>query len=127
VSLAETTLTAPFAGTIATLDLKARESVAPGTPVVRLADGLSWRIETDNLTELNVVQIHEGAPASIMFDALPGLTIPGKVIYIKEFGENRQGDIIYMVSITPDRWDPRLRWNMTATVSITTTRETSSS
>jgi HlyD family secretion protein len=120
IALAETTLTAPFAATVVTLDLKAREYVAPGMSVVTLADASTWQIETDNLTELNVVKIHEGTPATIMFDALPGVTLPGKVTHIKAFGENRQGDITYMVIITPDRWDPRLRWNMTATVSITT-------
>jgi HlyD family secretion protein len=120
IALSETTLTAPFAATVVTVDLKAQEYVAPGMSVVALADGSAWQIETNNLNELNVVKIHEGAPATIMFDALPGVTLPGKVTHIKGFGENRQGDITYVVIITPDRWDPRLRWNMTATVSITT-------
>jgi HlyD family secretion protein len=33
-------------------------------------------------------------------------------------GKNYQGDIVYKVTITPDQWDERLRWKMTATVSI---------
>jgi|GEM_PF-6756195 len=28
------------------------------------------------------------------------------------------GDVIYTVVIKPGSWDPRLRWNMTATVTI---------
>jgi HlyD family secretion protein len=117
-AIAETTLTAPFAGTIASLDLKLREYVAPGTPVVRLADSSAWQIETTDLTELNVAKAYEGAPATISFDALPGVTLPGTVTRIKGFGENKQGDITYTVVVKPKLQDARLRWNMSASVSI---------
>jgi hypothetical protein len=33
-------------------------------------------------------------------------------------GENKQGDITYVVTITLDQQDPQLRWNMTAAVAI---------
>jgi len=116
--LGQATLTAPFAGTIATLDLKVREYVPPGAPVVQLADAGGWQIETSDLTELNVGNVHEGARATITFDALPGVTLPGTVTRIKGFGENKQGDITYKVVVKPDQQDARLRWNMTASVSI---------
>ncbi len=117
-AIVETTLTAPFDGTIAALDLKVREYVAPGTPVVRLADSSAWQIETADLTELNVANIRAGTPATISFDALPGVSLAGTVTHVKGFGENRQGDIVYTVTVAPDQWDARLRWNMTASVSI---------
>ncbi|MFL5807013.1 MAG: HlyD family secretion protein [Roseiflexaceae bacterium] len=112
------TLTAPFAGTIASLDLKVREYIAPGAPVVQLADINGWQIETADLTELNVVSVHEGDAVTVTFDAIPELKLPGTVSRIKGFGENRQGDITYKVVVAPDQQDARLRWNMTATVSI---------
>jgi HlyD family secretion protein len=111
-------LTAPFAGTIASLDLKVREYVAPGMPVVQLADVGGWQIETSDLTELSVVDIQAGDAVTVTFDAIPGLELPGTVQRIKGFGENHQGDITYKVVVTPDQQDARLRWNMTATVSI---------
>jgi HlyD family secretion protein len=37
---------------------------------------------------------------------------------IKGLGSTYQGDVIYTVVIRPQSWDPRLRWNMTATVTI---------
>ena len=37
---------------------------------------------------------------------------------IRPYGNTRQGDIVYTVIITPDQQDERLRWNMTAKVSI---------
>lgn len=117
-ALAETELTAPFAGTIASIDARVGEQMVPGTPVVRLADLTEWQIETDDLTEINVVRVREGAPATITFDALPGTKVNGKVIRIKPLGENKQGDITYAIAIQPEQLDPRLRWNMTASVSI---------
>jgi len=53
------------------------------------------------------------------FDAVPGLKLPGTVGRIRALGENRQGDITYIVTVKPARQNPRLRWNMTASVTIT--------
>jgi HlyD family secretion protein len=118
LELADMTLRAPFDGTLATLDLHASEYVAPGTVVARLADLSAWQIETSDLTELSVAKLREGTPATITFDALPGLELPGKVYRIKGYGESKQGDITYTVILTPDRPDAQLRWNMTASVKI---------
>ncbi|MGH2542395.1 MAG: HlyD family secretion protein [Ardenticatenaceae bacterium] len=119
VILAETELRAPFAGTVAALNATVGEQVAPATPVVQLADLSEWQIETDDLTELNVVELQEDDPVIIRFDALPGVELPGTVKRIESIGENRQGDITYTVIIQPEEHDPRLRWNMTAAVVIT--------
>ena len=118
VALDETELRAPFSGVVATLDLKTGEYVAPGAPAVHLANLAAWQIETTDLTELNVVRVRAGNPVTMTFDAIPGLELPGTVSRIRSLGENRQGDITYIVTVTPDRQDERLRWNMTAAVSI---------
>lgn len=118
IALAQAELRAPFAGTVVSVNLKQGEFVAPGTPVVQVADLSSWEVQTSDLTEIGVVQIREGNPVTITFDAIQGLELPGKVARIKALGENKQGDITYTVTIKPDRQDERLRWNMTATVVI---------
>ena len=118
VALAETELRAPFSGVVATLDLKIGEYVAPGAPVAHMADLSAQQIETTDLTELNVVRVRAGSPVTITFDALPDLELSGTVSRIRALGENKQGDITYVVTITPDRQDERLRWNMTAALSI---------
>jgi HlyD family secretion protein len=117
-ALTLTELKAPFAGTVAKIEVRTGEQVVPGTVMVRLADDSKWQIETTDLTELNVVRIHEGSPATVTFDALPDVKLPGKVVKINKFGENRQGDIVYTVVVAPDTQDERLRWNMTASVSV---------
>lgn len=119
-ALADTELRAPFGGTVAGLEIQAGEQITAGTPVVQLGDLSAWLIETDDLTELSVVRIQEGSPAIVSFDAIPDLELPGTVTEIKGFGETKQGDITYTVVVTPSQGDPRLRWNMTASVAIET-------
>jgi HlyD family secretion protein len=117
-ALADMELHAPFAGTIATVDTKVGQQATLGTELIRLADFSSWEIQTTDLTEINVVQVHEGDVATLTFDAIPDLELPGKVTRISSLGENRQGDIVYTVTVTPDKLENRLRWNMTAKVTI---------
>ena len=111
-------LVAPFAGTVARLAARVGEQVSPGVAVVELADLSSWELETEDMTELGVVTLRVGDPATIRFDALPELELGGTVARIEALGENRQGDITYTVTVVPERQDERLRWNMTATVAI---------
>jgi HlyD family secretion protein len=118
VALAETELKAPFDGTVASLEVKEGEQVVPGSPIVVLADLSAWQIETDDLTELNVVRIREGDPVMISVDATPDLELPGKVVRIEAIGVSKLGDITYTVIIEPLETDPRLRWNMTASVVV---------
>jgi HlyD family secretion protein len=116
--LSKLQLRAPFDGVVVSLNIKTGEIAAPGVPVVWLADLSAWQIETDDLTELSVVRVQEGAPVSISFDAIPDLQLKGRVVRIKALGEDKRGDITYTVIIQPEQHDSRLRWNMTASVTI---------
>lgn len=117
--LDKTELRAPIDGTVAFLDVKVGEHAALGTVLVRIADESAWEIRSDDLTELVVAKVRVGDPVLLTFDGIPGLEIPGKVKYIRPYGEKKRGDITYTVTIAPDRWDERLRWNMTAQIAIT--------
>jgi len=116
--LARAKLVAPFDGTIASLDIKPGETVGAGTPVARLGDFTTMQVETTDLTEISVINVKEGDAAKVSFDAIPELELNGKVASIKGYGDNRQGDIVYTLVITLDQQDARLRWNMTAKVTI---------
>ena len=117
-ALADTELRAPFAGAVAVLNAKVGESIAAGAVAVRLADLGNWQIETDDLTELAVVRVTVGDTVKLTFDAIPDLEMTGKVLSIGAVGVSKQGDITYKVVIAPEKSDPRLRWNMTASVTI---------
>ncbi len=113
-------LRAPFSGTIVNLDAIEGEFISIGQPIAILADFSRWHINTDDLTELSVTRIKEGAEAIVSFDALPEVSYKGKVIRIKNLGENKQGDITYTAVIEIENTDPRLRWNMTSPIVIKT-------
>jgi HlyD family secretion protein len=118
VAVEERELCAPFGGTVASLDVKVGEAVAMGVPVAELADLSAWRIETEDLTEMDVVSVGEDDDVLIMVDALPGVEIAGEVVRIRSIGENKHGDMTYTVVVEPQGADRRLRWNMTTMVAI---------
>jgi HlyD family secretion protein len=117
-SLDELSLVAPFDGTVVSNPLKVGEPVSPGAPAVILADLSRWRIETIDLTELNVVDLKVGDRVQVTVDALPDLTLTGSIASIDLLGQNRQGDIVYTVRVDLNQQDPRLMWNMTASVTF---------
>jgi multidrug resistance efflux pump len=117
--LAKTELIAPFAGTVGELNLDEGEIVQPGTAALSLGDSSKWQIETDDLTEIDVVNVREGAHVSISVDALPGEEFDGKVVRITPKSVTKAGDVTYTVLIDITSGDvSRLRWGMTTFVDI---------
>jgi HlyD family secretion protein len=111
-------LRAPFAGVLAKLSLKVGEQVGPGQAVATLADFSGWIVETDNLTEIEVVKIKTGQGASIVLDALSNQTLHGNVISISSVFEEKRGDITYTVKLALEDKLPEMRWGMTAEVTF---------
>ncbi len=118
VALAETELRAPFDGTLSSIDLKVGERAAPGAAVAVLADLSGWRIETDDLTEIEVPGVSVGQAVTIQVDALPELTLKGEVESIGSLSQEKSGEVIYPVTIKLFDSDPRLRWGMTVAVTF---------
>ncbi len=117
-ALAHLELRAPFAGTVAALKVKVGEQAAPGQPAATVADFSSWIVETDNLTEIEVVKIKEGQQTMVVLDALPDVTLQGRVVAISSLFEEKRGDITYTVKVALDEGHPLARWGMTAVVTF---------
>ena len=115
-ALASAELRAPFAGTLTNLDLKVGQFAASGQPVVTVADFSSWVVKTTDLTEIDVVNIKEGQPVTLTLDAIPGVTLKGYVLSIGQNYGERQGDIVYEVTVLLSDKQPAMRWGMTAQV-----------
>ena len=118
VSLADTELKAPFAGTLAVIHVRQGEQVAAGSPVAELGDLTAWQVETDDLSELDIVRVQEGQTVKVTFDAIPGLAPSGTVERVQPKGEKKLGDMTYTVIVRLNDPDPRLRWNMTAVIDL---------
>ena len=84
--------------------------------ILAIADFSDWIVETDNLTELDVVEIEVGENVTVTLDALSDVTLSGEVTNINARFEEKRGDITYTVTILLSETDPRMRWGMTAAV-----------
>lgn len=119
-TLAKTTLTAPFAGNVAHIEVEQGETVNPGTPVVQLADFTAWQVETTDLTELDVVNLDIGQKVKVEVDALPNQTLEGTITEIASISELKRGDVTYQVKVALENSEKLpLRWGMTAFVDFT--------
>ncbi|MEZ4728154.1 MAG: biotin/lipoyl-binding protein [Caldilineaceae bacterium] len=118
VALSEMELRAPFTGTVAALTIEVGEQASPGAALVQLADLSIWEIETEDLTELDVVGITPGSQVTLNFDAIPDLEMSGTVKRVRPIGEDNRGDIVYTVLVDPAQQDSRFLWNMTAVVTL---------
>ena len=115
-SLADAELSAPFPGTVAKLDIKVGETASAGTTIATIADFSKWVIKTTDLTEIDVVNIKQGQTALITLDALPDVKLTGTIDAIGQTYSEKQGDIVYEVTIILNDTNPDLRWGMTAEV-----------
>jgi len=109
---------APFDGVVAELNAKAGSSINAGEVAVTIADFSSWLIETTDLTEIDVVTLAEGQPVAITLDAIPEAALNGVIESISQTYEEKQGDIVYGVTVALDDSHPSLRWGMTAVVTF---------
>ncbi len=119
VEVDKTNLTAPFDGTISAVNIDPGEIVQTGATIMSLGDTSRWQIETDDLTEIDIVGVQEGAKVQISVDALPGEEFEGTVVRITPKSETKAGDVTYTVLIDITKGDTsRLRWGMTTFVDI---------
>jgi HlyD family secretion protein len=118
-ALEDTELTAPFASQVARVSTDVGEYVSPGIPVVSLSDASRWYVETDDLTEIDVVRVAAGQPVRVTIDAIPGREFEGVVSDIAPRSEVKRGDVTYTVTVELlGAEDAPLRWGLTAFVDI---------
>lgn len=111
-------MTSPFDGVAADLNAKSGNSIRPGEVAVTVADFSSWLVETTDLTEIDVVQLAEGQPVTVMLDALPDMELKGTILSIGQTYSENQGDVVYDVTILLEDAHPAIRWGMTASVTF---------
>ena len=109
-------VTAPFDGVIAKLNAKAGESVNAGAAAATIADFSSWMVKTTDLTEIDVVELAEGADVTVSLDAIPDASFKGSIFSIGQTYAENQGDVVYEVTILLNDTHPTMRWGMTTEV-----------
>lgn len=117
--LAQSALTAPFDGTIVSVDIAPAETVVPGQVVIVLGDLSKYQIETTDLSERDVPRVQIGQSANVYIEAL-NEEFTGEVIDIDRISSTLGGDVVYKVTIELDKQPQDLLWGMSADVQIQT-------
>ena len=113
----QSTLLAPFDGTVVKVDIAPAEIVTPGQIVIVLGDLSAFQVETTDLSERDVTRVQTGQSAVIFVEAL-SKEFAGKVIDIDRIGSTLGGDVVFTVTIDFDKQPQSLLWGMSADVNI---------
>ena len=93
-------------------------SNSSSAPIV-ITDTNAFKV-TVSLAESDVVSVKVGQKATLTFDALPDLTLTGKVTGVDNSGTVNQGVVSYNVTLVPDSTAPSVKGGMTVTAEIIT-------
>ncbi len=109
---------APFAGVIAEIEAKAGESISPNDVLASLIG--EQEIAEITLNEIDAANIRVDQKATLAFDALPDVSITGRVLEVDVVGQVSQGVVSYGVEIAFDTDVEDVKPGMSVTVDIIT-------
>ncbi|MEI6296738.1 MAG: efflux RND transporter periplasmic adaptor subunit [bacterium] len=116
--LADYTIRSPFEGIIAKVNAKINDTTSVGSAVATIVT--KQKIVTITLNEVDISKIKIGQKATLVFDAIEGLSITGKVSEVDTLGTVSQGVVTYAVQISFDTQDERIKPGMSTSASIIT-------
>ena len=117
-NLAYYSIHAPFSGTIASVPVQKGDNVGSGTILATLIT--AQQTATVSLNEVDIAKIQLGQKVTLTFDAVPDLTMTGKVAQIDSIGTVSQGVVNYNVKISFDTNDIRIKPGMSVNTAIIT-------
>jgi len=110
---------APFDGDVAVIYPRIGDLVSSNTEAAILVNRSSLFVEV-YIDETTISSVAVGNPVVITFDAIPELSMPGKVEFINPVGVVASGVVNYTVRVELDSTDPRILIGQTANVTIQT-------
>jgi RND family efflux transporter MFP subunit len=120
---AKATLTAPYAATVASVDMHVGEP-ADSESIITVADLTTFHVDVP-VDELDVAQLTDGQSVRVALDALPDADVNGTVANIAPLAtQNDKGTTTYEVTVEVQAQDVALRPGMTAVVQIVTRNKT---
>ncbi len=117
-ALADYSIRAPFAATIAKLDVQKADSVSSGTVVATVIT--KQKIAEVSLNEVDASNVKVGQKATLTFDALPDVSLAGTVAQIDTLGTVSQGVVTYNTQIAFDSDLDTIKPGMSVTATIIT-------
>jgi RND family efflux transporter MFP subunit len=118
-TLRDTSLRAPVAGTVASIDATEGQAAPAGTTMVTLIPDASYQIIAD-FSEADATKVAVGQSAAVTFDALADGTATGTVTAVDILPTEGANVTTYGVTITLDEVPEGLKAGMSASVVVTT-------
>ena len=118
-ALNQATLSAPYAGTVVSINVTPGEHVQSGQVVAVIADLSHLQIETKDLSEREIASVQVGQEASIRLKSFTQ-DLTGRVIRIAQMSSVYNGDNVFKVTIQLDSQPAGLLWGMSGDVDIQT-------
>ena len=117
------TVTATMDGVVTTLSLENGDTLSGGSAgssaPVAITDPNVYQA-TVTIAETDISSVAVGQKVTLTFDALPDLTLTGKVTRVDTVGTNSSGVVSYTAVIAPDVMNPSVKSGMTVTANIIT-------
>jgi HlyD family secretion protein len=117
-SLGNYTVTAPFDGVIASVDVVVGEKASASTVIATLITKV--KLATLTLNEVDIVKVKKEQSATLTFDAIDDLTIVGTVAQVDLIGSANSGVVGYGVKIAFTTDDDRIKSGMSVSATIQT-------
>lgn len=114
--LADYSIRAPFDGIVTGLDVEAGDSVSRDTVIASVITSDMKVVIT--LNEVDAARVTEGMSAELSLDALPGISVPGKVSKIATIGTISSNVVSYEAEIELDAQNASLKPGMSVTAEI---------
>jgi multidrug efflux pump subunit AcrA (membrane-fusion protein) len=118
-ALDQAALKAPFGGTIAEINVNVGDFIGPGMPVVTFGDLSRLRVESNDISDLDIGRVRIGQAVAVTLDALPGRIFHGTVASISPVASESRGYKVFDVAVDlREGIESGLRWGMDAKIEI---------
>lgn len=115
-TLADYSIRAPFAGILAALPVKLGDSASSATAMATVIS--PQEVVEISLNEVDVSKIAVGQQATFTFDAIPSLTLTGKVVSMDTIGTVTQGVVSYNIKVAFDTNNDQVKPGMSVSAAI---------
>jgi HlyD family secretion protein len=120
-NLDQATLKAPFDGVVAAVTIQPGSSSTAGSSTssaaITLVDTSTLHVDI-NLSETDAARVQVGQPVRLIFDALPNVTLNGRVATIAPAATVQQNVVTYLAQVEFDPGDAPVKVGMSATAEI---------
>lgn len=119
VQIANASLVSPISGVVTVQNAKVGELATAGEVMTSVISGNDFEVDA-YVPETDIGKVALNDPVSMTFDAFPGETFAGTVFYIDPAETIESGVVDYLVKVSFDTPDPRIKSGLTANLDIET-------